>query len=312
MRVELSEKGQMSEGRPEATGKAPVILLHGFAQTPRSWDGVAVLLRQRGHSVLAPDLFRRSGDSLERLCGYVAEIVRNTAAAEGAPVLVGYSMGGRIAAETVVRHSNLPLAGLILESAGLGPVDGAARAVLAERNAAWARRLREEGVAAFMDWWETLSLFATQQALPAVVRSAIRVERTSRDAEPLARSLEAWGAHRQAAEATTLAALAGLAGVAAFADRVGSADSANLIGSDGPVDLAGLADLVGLANRGIPVLYLAGSCDEKYAAAAARVCAAGLPAVLVPDAGHNVHLEAPVAFMEVIEGVLEAAECVPA
>ena len=31
--------------------------------------------------------------------------------------------------------------------------------------------------------------------------------------------------------------------------------------------------------------------DEKYSAVAARVRAAGLPAMLVPDAGHNVHLE---------------------
>ena len=111
-----------------------------------------------------------------------------------APVLVGYSMGGRIAAETVVRHPDLPLAGLVLESAGLGPADEAARVALAERNGAWAQRLREEGVAAFMDWWETLPLFASQQALPSEAHAAVRTERISRDAGPLARSLEAWGA----------------------------------------------------------------------------------------------------------------------
>ena len=181
--------------------------------------------------------------------------MRLVAQADGAPVLVGYSMGGRIAAETVVRHPNLPLAGLVLESAGLGPADEAARVALAERNGAWAQRLREEGVAAFMDWWETLPLFASQQALPSEAHAAVRTERISRDAGPLARSLEAWGAHHQAAEEVTLSVLAEL------------------------------------TNRNVPVLYLAGTLDEKYSAVAARVRAAGLPAMLVPDAGHNVHLE---------------------
>ena len=178
--------------------------------------------------------------SLDAACDRVAAIVRLVAQVDAAPVLVGYSMGGRIAAETVVRYPNLPLAGLVLESAGLGPADEAARAALAERNGAWAQRLRDEGVAAFMNWWETLPLFASQRALPAEAHAAIRAERTSRDTEPLARSLEAWGAHHQAAETVTLGVLADL------------------------------------ANRGVPVLYVAGVLDEKYSAVAARVRAAGL------------------------------------
>lgn len=83
---------------------------------------------------------------------------------------------------------------MVLESAGLGPSDEAARATLAERNAAWARRLREEGVVAFMDWWETLPLFATQRDLPSEARAAIRAEREAHSAKLLARLLEAWGA----------------------------------------------------------------------------------------------------------------------
>lgn len=65
--------------------------------------------------------------SLDAVCDRVAAIVRLVAQVDAAPVLVGYSMGGRIAAETVVRYPNLPLAGLVLESAGLGPADEAAR-----------------------------------------------------------------------------------------------------------------------------------------------------------------------------------------
>lgn len=281
------------------------VFLHGFAQTPASWDAVVQRLQAAGHRTYVLDLYESKGDlkllgtegaledaeqgkgvegdagaegalasacdplaSLGAVCDRVAAIVRLVAQADGAPVLVGYSMGGRIAAETVVRHPDLPLAGLVLESAGLGPADEAARVALAERNGAWAQRLREEGVAAFMDWWETLPLFASQQALPAETRAAIRAERTSRDAEPLAHSLEAWGAHHQAAEAVTLGVLADL------------------------------------ANRGVPVLYVAGALDEKYAAVAARAHAVGVPVILVPNVGHNVHLESPSAFGGIVEGVL--------
>ncbi|EOS50057.1 2-succinyl-6-hydroxy-2,4-cyclohexadiene-1-carboxylate synthase [Adlercreutzia caecimuris B7] len=321
-------------GRPE---KAPVILLHGFAQTPASWDGVARILQGQGRRTYAPNLFEPesglalracdcgealtapgdaaydraggpTGDlaadpardvadsptsdpinhpiadkptsdpashptshsvadplaSMGAVCDRVAAIVRLVAAAEGAPVLVGYSMGGRIAAETMVRHPGLPLAGLVLESAGLGPADDAARAALARRNGEWAARLREGGVAAFMDWWETLPLFASQRELPPATRAAIRIGREAHGAETLARSLEAWGAHHQAAESETVAALAQMR----VADR--------------------------------PVLYLAGSRDEKYAALAARVRAAGLPAMLVEGAGHNVHLEKPEVFSRAV------------
>lgn len=280
-------------------------MLHGFAQTPASWDAVVQRLQAAGHRTYVLDLYESKGDlkllsaegaledaeqgkgvegdagaegalasardplaSLGAVCNRVAAIVRLVSQADSAPVLVGYSMGGRIAAETVVRHPDLPLAGLVLESAGLGPADEAARAALAERNGEWALQLREEGVVTFTDWWETLPLFASQQALPAETRAAIRAERTSRDAEPLARSLEAWGAHHQAAEAVTLGVLADL------------------------------------ARQGVPVLYVAGVLDEKYAAVAARAHAVGVPVVLVPNVGHNVHLESPSAFGGIAEGVL--------
>lgn len=321
-------------GWPE---KAPVILLHGFAQTPASWNGIASALQKQGRRTYAPNLFEPesglalracdceeeltapgdaaydraggptgdlaadpardvadspTGDPINRpvadkptsdpasrptshsiadplasmgaVCDRVAAIVRLVAAAEGAPVLVGYSMGGRIAAETMVRHPGLPLAGLVLESAGLGPADDAARAALARRNGEWAARLREGGVAAFMNWWETLPLFATQRELPPATRVAIRADREAHGAETLARSLEAWGAHHQAAESETVAALAQMQ----------------------------------VAGR--PVLYLAGSRDEKYAALAARVRAADLPAMLVEGAGHNVHLEKPEVFSRAV------------
>ncbi|MEC4273648.1 alpha/beta fold hydrolase [Adlercreutzia sp. R25] len=282
------------ESKRRAEALAPCIFLHGFAQTPATWDTVASVLRERGHRTYAIDLYRQADRTLPELCSYVAEAVEKVAEVEGAPVLVGYSMGGRIAAETLVRHgceatsderqspaAPLPLAGLVLESAGLGPRDEAERASLVDRNAAWAQRLRDEGVESFMDWWETLPLFASQQSLSPEARAALRAERTTYSADELAHSLEAWGAHHQSLESETLAALARL------------------------------------QERDVAVLYVAGSLDEKYAAVTHRVSEAGLrttfisdaiQTALIPNAGHNGHMEQPQSFASLLASCMESRE----
>lgn len=258
-------------------GAAPVILLHGFAQTPRSWDAVANALRARGHEVHVPDLYVQVRPfSLDAACRRVAEIVRDVARASGEPCAVaGYSMGGRIALETLARAQaageRLPLSALALEGAGLGPADEAAREAFRARGDAWAADLRENGVAAFMDRWETLPLFASQRALSADVRARVRSDRVAHDAEELASSLTEAGQHCQAGEADSLAALACA------------------------------------AECGVRVVYVHGRLDEKYGAVAHRV-AELVPAARVEciaHAGHSVHLEQPEAFARVVAGLLQ-------
>lgn len=304
----------------------PVVLLHGFAQGSESWGEVAALLLESGAfgSAYALD-FAGHGKSLRADCGggldavqigrafsddvrvyemdaaceAVRSFVELVACREGAaPVLVGYSMGGRIALECLVRCS-LSISALVLESAGLGPADETARLALEKRNLAWARRLREEGVASFMDYWQDLPLFESQRALPPERQAAQRTARLANDAEALARTFEGTGAHRQAFEAASLAALRDA------------------------------------AAAGLPVLYLAGSLDAKYRAAAQRIAAdcgvaqsaaascrafgeeppGGFPCasaacgraskgapedVVVKGAGHNIHLEKPEEFARIL------------
>ena len=272
------------------------------------------MLRARGHAVYVPDLYAQVKPLvMDAACAYVAQLVRDVARREGeSVVLVGYSMGGRIALETLVRFGGvgacggstgnlpaasgaregadgsasnlsadgapcasagsdfaatpLPLASVVLEGAGFGPRSAAERKTLAQRNAAWAHDLREGGVEAFMDWWETLPLFATQQALSHEARARVRADRVARTDEELAQSLEGCGQHRQAAEHETLAALARL------------------------------------AQASVSVCYLAGELDAKYAACAGRLAAVvpQVMAALIPRAGHNTHLEQPRKFIEVL------------
>lgn len=267
-------------------------MLHGFAQHPDSWNKVADKLLACGFEAIAVDLSRlalrlarkggpegepvpsqgddRPADPFGIACSHVAHVVRSAFEQTGvAPVLVGYSLGGRIALETALRDESLPLAGLVLESAGLGPADRAQRETLRQRNAAWAQRVRSEGVEAFMEWWATLPLFATQASLPAPVREALRAGRVDNDPEGLALQLEGWGQHAQAERSMALAFLA-------------------------------------RAAKRLPAMYLAGALDAKYAALAEEVRAAapGAQVRVVPDVGHNIHLEAPGAYVEELKKVL--------
>ena len=65
---ELCDGGTITEGRggtvvrSAGEGMAPCILLHGFAQTPVSWDAVAQRLQAAGHRAYAPDLYECKGD----------------------------------------------------------------------------------------------------------------------------------------------------------------------------------------------------------------------------------------------------------
>ena len=254
---------------------APVIFLHGFAQTPRSWDAVAEALRAAGMEVCVPDLYAQVRPFfLDGACSFLEEGVRSVAREAGVqPVVVGYSMGGRIALETLARTPDLPLAALVLEGAGLGPADEGAREAFRARGERWARELREGGVAAFMDRWEQLPLFASQRDLPAEGRARIHADRMAHGAEELAQSCESAGQHCQACETDSLAAIARATG------------------------------------RGVRVAYVHGRLDAKYGAQARRV-AERVSAVRVEEitgAGHNAHLERPEAFARVVERVIREA-----
>lgn len=101
-----------------------------------------------------------------------------------------------VSANAVQMFAAVPFSVLVLESAGLGPVDDAAREALRERNFAWAARVRDEGVSAFMDWWASLPLFESQRNLTNDQRERLRVGRLANDTESLALSFERAGRPR--------------------------------------------------------------------------------------------------------------------
>ena len=157
-----------------AESAAPLILLHGFAQSSASWDAVARKLAATGRPIYALDLVGH-GES-ERpadACAYALDaqgeallsFARMVADREGArPAVLGYSMGGRVTL-AALRRDPRAFAAVVLEAAGFGPATQAERDAATERDAACAARLRADGLEAFMDFWEQLPLFASQPLL---------------------------------------------------------------------------------------------------------------------------------------------------
>ncbi len=281
---------------------APVVLVHGFSQSSATWEGIAPRLAQ-SRVVHAFELVGHGGSDLpeeaaasglevqaDALSAFLVHVSAEASAsvpslcggAEGAgrsetdgphqecdlkPLVVGYSMGGRVALAAVC-HDPRPFGALVLEAAGLGPTNPAERSAAADRDLRNAARLRAEGIEAFMDYWEELPLFATQHALPDAVRARIRAARLSNETEALARSFEHAGQHAMPSRSSVLEAL---------------------------------------EKSGLPVLYLVGELDRKYRLLSEEVAALpGAEAYVVSGAGHDTHLENPSAFVRCLTDFLEA------
>lgn len=233
-----------------------------------------------------------------------------------APIVVGYSMGGRIALAAVCRALGIassasepdpPLSALVLESAGLGPDSEEARAAVAQANARRARALRDEGIERFMDEWERLPLFSTQQELPDEMRARLRAGRLANDAEALARTLEGTGAQHMSARSECLAALAALAKqgipvryLAGQRDEKYRKLAECLRGFVGDFsDSRFLADNRGDASRQSRSgrrLAGQGAAYDSQASTSALVPSASIEALVAPGVGHNIHLENPEWF----------------
>jgi 2-succinyl-6-hydroxy-2,4-cyclohexadiene-1-carboxylate synthase len=157
-----------------------VVFVPGFMQRGEAWAGVADMLSPRYSSVL---LDHRAHDRAGRL----AEIA--AAAAEGASVLCGYSLGGRLALQAVLAQPSRYLGLVTLgSSAGLeSEADRDARTNADEQLASWMERSAIEEV---VEVWERQPLFADQSE---ELIEAQRPGRLSFDGADLARLLRSAG-----------------------------------------------------------------------------------------------------------------------
>ena len=113
--------------------------------------------------------------------------------APGAPLLLGYSMGARLALAAALHPGRGPLRGLILVSGHPGLRSEDERRTRRESDEAWARDLETAGTASFLGRWQQQALLAPQLASPDAEVRATRRANTSPEA--LAATLRGTGTH---------------------------------------------------------------------------------------------------------------------
>src|SRR5512132_490260 len=155
-----------------------VLFVPGFMQPRDAWRPVAELLPERYPSTLL--------DHREHTFeGRLAEIA---AAGEGA-VVVGYSLGGRLALRAALRAPDR-YAGLVLVGATAGIEDSAARADRAEADERLAGWMERSSIEDIVGVWERQPLFADQGE--ALIEGQ-RAGRLSQDPRALASLLRSAG-----------------------------------------------------------------------------------------------------------------------
>ncbi len=165
-----------------------IVALHGFTGRPESWDRTQVLAHARfstpallGHGAPAPGVTDFDGEVDRLALGF-----------RGASDLLGYSLGARLALGIAVRHPHL-VRSLTLVGVNPGLEDEPSAQARREADELLARSVERDGIAAFVERWERLPLFATQRALPERLRADRREKRLAHDPAGLARALRVLG-----------------------------------------------------------------------------------------------------------------------
>jgi len=259
------------------TARAAIVMLHGFSGSSEDWTDIAAALDDAGYAGVGVDLpgHGRTGVPADPRRFTMAETARDLGTLTATlGIAHAHWMGYSMGARVALYlgvTEPARVASLILESASPGIAEESARAERRARDEALAAEIASRGVRWFVDTWEKLPIFASQRALSEEARSAQRARRLRNSAAGLAGSLRGLGQ----------------GGQEFLGPRLGSVRC--------------------------PTLLLAGALDPEYAALAQRMAAAMPDAevLLVPGAGHNIHLEQPEAFRRAVLDRLDRTVTAP-
>lgn len=186
----------MNEDKDQA-----LVFLHGFTGSTKTWHKIVpcfeeykiVLIDLLGHGRTdsPPDSERYSMElqlrDLEKIFDHLK--LKNFA-------LAGYSMGGRTALAYACTFPGR-LSALLLESSSPGLKTEKQRSERRRNDGRLAERIVSDGIISFVNSWEKIPLFKTQDALPEPVKRAVREERLAQNPIGLANSLIAMGTGAQ-------------------------------------------------------------------------------------------------------------------
>ena len=183
----------------EVYGKGePILLLHGFTGDHSTWGDLVDLL-QSNYLCIVPDIIGHgrsespheySRYGLEKVSADLKQMLE-ALNIEQCHVL-GYSMGGRLALQFSVLFPEC-VKTLLLESASPGLLLAEEREQRMEQDHKLADRIEKEGMASFVEFWQSIPLFKTQSRLPEHKKTAIFEQRMRNNEVGLANSLRGMG-----------------------------------------------------------------------------------------------------------------------
>ncbi|MBC1344707.1 2-succinyl-6-hydroxy-2,4-cyclohexadiene-1-carboxylate synthase [Listeria welshimeri] len=184
-------------------GEKPVLLmLHGFTGSNKTFQESITHLEEH-FSIVAPDLLGHgktdSPDeiarySIERIVEDLVTILQELKIMQC--FVLGYSMGGRVATAFASAHPEM-VRGLILVSSSPGLAQKDLQESRVQADNRLADMLETEGIRSFVDYWEKLALFASQEVLSDELKKRIRLERLAQNPNGLAMSLRGMGTGKQ-------------------------------------------------------------------------------------------------------------------
>jgi len=256
------------------SARAAVVMLHGFSGSSEDWTETASALAAAGYAAVGIDL---PGHGLTEIPGDPRRFTMPSTARDLTTLITTLGIAhahwlGYSMGGRVALYMGVTepvrAASLILEAATPGIEEEPARKERRDRDEALASEIGARGIPWFVDHWESLPIFESQRGLSKETLEAQRSRRLRNTAAGLAGSLRGLG--------------------------------------------QGAREFLGprLSSIRRPALLLAGGLDLKYATIAQQMGASipGAEVVIVPGAGHNVHLEKPGAFHQAILGRLHRLE----
>jgi 2-succinyl-6-hydroxy-2,4-cyclohexadiene-1-carboxylate synthase len=185
------------------TAHATLVLLHGFTGSAIGWRHIMADLAATSLHIVALDMLGHGESdapvdverySIEHCQKDILAALQTLGIERGEAILLGYSMGGRIALYCAFSSY---FRALVLESASAGLATPAERELRRASDEALATRIERDGIEAFIDYWEKIPLFASQQQIPIEQRQELHAQRLNNRALGLANSLRGVGTGAQ-------------------------------------------------------------------------------------------------------------------
>jgi 2-succinyl-6-hydroxy-2,4-cyclohexadiene-1-carboxylate synthase len=172
--------------------------LHGFLGHGADWDALRGAWPPDLPPLRTPNLFATTPRD-ESLAAFGERLAAEVGDADPAPLLLGYSLGGRLALHALLARPSL-WRGAVIVSAHLGLTEDPERAARRTSDAAWARRFEREPWDGVLRDWNARDVFGGRA--PSLPREESRY-----DIAALAHALDEWSLGRQDDLAPRLASL---------------------------------------------------------------------------------------------------------